>query len=421
MKTVIVMLAILLGIANRGVAQQWQTVISLDSRVGYSTNTFLNSFLAEWNTGTQSPYSITSVFGKSYWYKDQFSTSITGGLFYEPVFGTVTDNWRGGVGLADLNYRLSNAVSLGVEGGGSFLKGNFSRSLSWVQPKITWFYSPFSLVRIKAGSNFRSYSNYAGSNSYDRYDLYALEFETWPSYQWQLQAGLYGNLNTLPDVQQGFNSMISAAYHFNKGTNIRFKTGLQQYQLSLVSNTGGSGGGPPGGGLPPNSGTSQTTTVNTDRIWRLGIDASIPLNERFSVFSSAEMLYYDAESSGISRTDYEVSAGVRFSFEPKFNTKRAGVTPDWEIGRSSQKISVNYSKGGQLYLVGTFNNWNTPGIPLSKQTDNTYVTTLSLSPGAYEYRLLRVQGNTREWLEFSNETYTVDDGFDSENAMILVE
>jgi hypothetical protein len=307
-----------------------------------------------------------------------------------------------------------------LEGGGSYLNGPFSRSIGWIQPKVTWFVSPFSLVRLQAGSNFQNYQNLTDSgDTNERIDLFSLEFETWPSYRWQLTAGLYGNLDSLPSIQEGFNTTITAGYHFKSGANLSLKTGLQQYQLSATTTTGG--GGPPGGGLSHNDPTT-TTTTETDRIIRTGIDASLPINNKFSVFSTAEVLLLDSESSLLSRTDYQASAGVRFSFEPRIKrNSNADITPEWEVERKVQKIQINYGGEGQLYLVGTFNDWNTPGIPLTKQSENTYVTTLSLSPGAYEYRVLKVQGSSQEWLDFSNDTYTVDDGFDSENAMLLVE
>lgn len=416
MKTFLITFTMLFVVANNGFTQQWQTMISVDSRIGYSSNTFLNSFLSEWNTTAESPYNITSLFGKTYWHKNRSSISLTGGVYYEPVFESST-NWRGAIGLLDMNHRISNNFRVGFEGGANYLNGNFSRSISWLQPKITWFVTPFTLIKLKTGSNFRNYQNYSDSgDSYNRLDLYSLELETWPSYRWQLTAGLYGSLDTLPAVQEGFNANISAGYYFQNGANLNFKTGVQQYQLSSTTTDGG-GGGPPGGGLP----NQTTTTTDTDRIFRAGVEASIPMSKRLSLFSTAEMLYLESESSGTSRTDFQTSAGVRLSFEPQFNRKKRGISPEWEVENRSQKVIINYPGEGQLYLVGTFNNWNKPGIPLSKQTENTYVATLSLAPGAYEYRVLRVQGKSQEWLDFSDDTYTVDDGFESENAMLLVE
>lgn len=415
MKIVILIMILLGSIANIGNAQQWQTILSLDSRVGYSTNTYLNPFISEWDIAPESAFNVNSALGKTYWSKGKTSVSITGGLFYEPFFDAQTSGWKGGLGLMSINHRISNKLSIGMDGGSSYANGSFSRTLAWLQPKVTWFASPFTMLRIKAGSNFRHYENYADNlDGSERFDLYGVEFETWPSYRWQLTAGLYGSLNSLPSVQEGFNTGVTAGYHFNNGASLRLNAGLEQYQFETTTSTGG---GPPGGGPP--GGPTTITEINTSRIMRLGINGSVPVNEKFSVFASVEGLSSVFESG--TRTDMQVSGGIRFSFEPRIGTGKNSVTPEWTVNNESQEIRVQYSGEGQLYLVGTFNDWEKPGIPLIEQSDNTYVAKLSLSFGAFEYRILRVQGNSEEWLEFSNDTYTVSDGFDSENAMILIE
>jgi hypothetical protein len=71
--------------------------------------------------------------------------------------------------------------------------------------------------------------------------------------------------------------------------------------------------------------------------------------------------------------------------------------------------------------VGSFNNWDKEGIPLTEQSENNYIAQLRLEVGSYEYKVLKIHGDSEEWLEFSNEVYTVDDGFGSKNAMLLVE
>lgn len=418
-------LAVLLaaGLATKAAhAQNFQTVVSVDSRLGYSTNSYLNPFLSEWNSAQESAYNLTSAIMQSYWYKDEHSFSLTGGGLFEPIFGQ-NENWKGGLLTADYTYRSSGSWSAGMEAGASYFSGAYSRSLLWIQPKITWFATPFTLFRLKAGSNFRNYQNYtsggAGSN---RFDLYGLEFETWPDYQWQLSAGLYGSLDTLPNIQEGFNARLGAGYYFSNGATISVNTGLEQFQSVFEQEEAGGGGPPtPGPGGPPNTEPSIVTVTNTDRIFSLGVEGSYPLNEQITVFASTRAMRLDSESSNQAVNDYELSAGIRLSLEPKFGKQRSLVNPEWEMGGGTQEINIQYSGQGRLYLVGDFNNWNRNSLALREQSDNTYVARLSLSPGAYEYKLLRVQGNTEEWLDFSDNVYTVSDGYGSENAMLLVE
>lgn len=412
-----ILLAMILLISIPSVGQsQWQHIISLDSRVGYSTNSYLNPFLSEWNTNTESTYNLTTAVGQSYWYKNNSSLSLTGGLFLEPIFEQ-QNSWKGGLGLVNYNYRFADDWSIGGNAGASYLTDSYSRSVVWIQPKITWFISPFTLTRVKAGSMFRNYQDYADEESgLFRYDMYGVEFETWPSYRWQIKASLYGSLDALPRIQEGFNTTIGAEYHFWNGASVGFDLGLDQYQTEIVQD---GGGGPPVG-LPPDR-QETSTNMNTDRLYRLKAEGSYPINNRFSIFAATKISNFKSESADTKISDYEMSAGVRFSFEPKFRKDRRTITPDWEMNREKQELEINYSGEGRLYLVGDFNNWSKAENPLRKQSGNSYVAELNLPPGAYEYKILLIQGASEEWLSFSSDTYTVDDGFGSENAMILVE
>jgi hypothetical protein len=158
-------------------AQQWQSVISLDSRIGYSTNTYLNPFLSEWDSGLESGYNFTSAIMQTYWNNSDHSLSLTGSLIFEPVFSQ-NEGWKGGLAVADYQYRFSGTFNAGLEAGSSHFNSAYSRTISWIQPKITWFVSPFTLMRLKAGSNFMNYHNYTdGQSDNNRFDLYGVEFD----------------------------------------------------------------------------------------------------------------------------------------------------------------------------------------------------------------------------------------------------
>lgn len=414
---VLVMLLSIIGITTTK-AQQWQSVISLDSRIGYSTNSYLNPFLSEWDSGLESGYNFTSAIMQSYWHSNNNSLSLTGGILFEPVFSQ-NESWKGGLAVGDYQHRFSGKLSAGVETGASYFSSAYNRTIFWLQPKITWFASPFTLLRLKAGSNFMNYQNYTdGQSGSSRFDLYGLEFEIWPGYQWQLTAGLYGSLDTIPSIQEGFNARTSIGYHFNNGAAVSLNADLEQYQITTTTEQGG--GGPPVGGGPISQPTT-TTVTDTDRILRIGIDGTFPLNNRFSVFTSAEILRFHSETSGAVTNDFKISGGLRFSFDPGIGNSGRRVNPQWETDRDKQEVIVKYPGEGRLYLVGEFNNWDKTGIALRKQSGHTYVAQLELSPGAYEYKILVRQGNSEEWVEFSAETYTVTDGYGSENAILLVE
>lgn len=404
-----------------GFSQQWQTVFYLDTRVGYSTNSYLNPFLSEWDATVESGYNFTSVIGQASWYNNGHSLSIMGGPLYMPVFNKQQDNWGGGLGLINYNYWLSDKISAGFEGGASYMKGAYSRTLLWAQPQLTWFISPFTLFRAKAGSNFRNYRNYSGiSQTRDRLDLYSLEFETWPSYRWRLRTALHGELDAFPDIREGFNSQASVSYFLRNGASITMSGSWAQYQYeSTTTGDNGTTPFPPGNDQTP----STISVTNVDRIINLGVEGSFPVNKQFTLFAGVTgvQLRPESESSGEVVTEFKVSGGLRFSFNPDFRTKDYSISPEWKKTKIEQEVRIRYPGEGQLYLVGNFNNWNKSGIPLTESTDNLFTAQLLLETGAYEYKVLKVEGSSEDWLPFSNEVYTVDDGFGSENAMLLVE
>ncbi len=407
------------------VAQNWQTVVSVDSRVGYSSNTYLNPFFAEWDESVSSGYGLLSVFGQSFWNKDDNSVDITMGLVAEPFLSN-GNIWRGGLGMIEYRRRFSPNFNGGIEAGGSYFSSNFNRSMVWAQPYVTWFASPFTSLKLKLGVNHRAYKNFSDSlNTNRRFDFYGLEFESWPSYNWQIRASLFSSLDKIPAVNEQFSSTVSVGYVFLNGTSITAKAGIEQFGFDFTSTTTDNGGPPigtPGGGAP---GETQTVTNQEfDRILRLGVTGNYPINKNVSVFASLEGLNRNITTSEESFTDMQVSGGVRLSLQPNIIRRSSNriIEPEWEKRRERlMTMNINFSGGGRLYLVGDFNNWNRAGIPLTQKTKKTYAAEISLESGAYEYKILHVEGDTEEWLKFSNDTYTVDDGFGGENAMLLVE
>lgn len=406
-----------------GWAQYHQTVLSLDSQVGYSSNSYLNPFIGEWDPALNSSYAALSLMGESMWSSGPHAFSVGGGMLVEPFF-QASGSWKGGMGVARYHYRLSNRLQAGVESGGSYFNADYDRSRFWFQPGLSWTPTPFTALRLKAGSSFQSYNNYADTTrtAGRRYDLYALEAETWPGYHWQLSAGLYGTLESLPDIQRGFSASLAARYLFKSGAAIQLRTGLEQYQWSTTVTNTTQGGGPPmmGPGRPAPQ-PSEQQLVATDRIMRMGIRASYPVNERFTLYGSLEGLGYNPAGTSASTFDTHISGGVRYSFVPRFRRTVTRISPDWDVTGRKQVLHLRYRKDGRLFLVGDFNDWKRPGIPLREQGSHDYVAQLKLEPGAYEYTILHLDGTEEKTLQFSNDTYTVDDGYGGKNALLLVE
>jgi hypothetical protein len=226
-------------------------------------------------------------------------------------------------------------------------------------------------------------------------------------------------LESFPAIQKGFSSYVAISRILQSGARIRVKAGLEQYQNEETIVTDGGGGGfPPVGGGP-----SRTTEAlqQTNRIFRLGVEGNIPISSRFTVFASAEGIRYSSSTTSENINDVQLSGGLRMTLQPTSKDSRGKVSPNWKKKENVQTVEVKYSGNGRIYLVGEFNNWQRPGIPLINKTKKTYKAELKLDAGAYEYKVLEINGSEEDWIEFSEGTYTIADGFGGKNALLLVE
>ena len=73
-----------------------------------------------------------------------------------------------------------------------------------------------------------------------------------------------------------------------------------------------------------------------------------------------------------------------------------------------------------MFVVGDFNAWSEPGVPLRPEGGGVHSVTLELEPGSYRYRVRVVEGERERWLELPKGTPTVDDGFGGENGLLVV-
>ena len=56
--------------------------------------------------------------------------------------------------------------------------------------------------------------------------------------------------------------------------------------------------------------------------------------------------------------------------------------------RKSVEISCVAQQAQQVFVAGTFNNWNPSATPMYKIADGTWHVTLELPPGGYEYKFV---------------------------------
>lgn len=404
-------------------AQHIESRLMLDSRVGYSTNTVLNPFFGEWDRSESGGYGLLSPTGQLMFDFNSFMVETVAAGFTEPFFSD-RPTLYGGIGILNMRYRLSDRFTAGIESGGSHISSTFDRSMIWAQPVLSWAPGLFTRVHVKAGSLYRSYSNFGEETQavQNRFDLYAVELETWLSFRWKATAGLHGNLDRLSDnlsMNVGLERMITRNFRAS------LRSGVDQFRVDIVTQQNGSGPGPgfpPGGGPGgPPDGTQTVTDSDTDRIWRIGLSTAYQMSPNITITAGVDNLNYTSSMTNENIRDVHMNAGVRLSFRPT-RSRDTEAVPEWR-SNDNQSVIVNfrYQGDGELYIVGDFNNWEQPGTPLRKQREGRYIAQLSLEPGIYEYKILLIEGSEERWIDFSDDTHTSDDGFGGENGMIFID
>ncbi|MEX0928104.1 MAG: glycogen-binding domain-containing protein [Balneolales bacterium] len=411
MKKSILFLVILFFLPFVGSAQQWQGQFTIDSRAGYSTNTLLNPFSGEWNRSSGSGYGLVAPMGQLSWTGKYYSADMSGGGVFEPYFDG-RETLRGGFALMNFRRRLGSSWSVGAETGGSYFSRTLDRGMAWVQPTISWSPTLFSQVRLKAGSTFRGYSQ---ADFIDRFDLYGLEYEVWPTFTWKISSGVYGNMDN-PTGNLSF--LINTEHHITESLRFSARLTADRYIYELIQEGGGNGPGSPFAG----TGDGEGSVFNeTDRLLRAGITGRLRLSQSFSVSLNLDHLSLHSSAAEGTPMDYHFSTGVQYTFTPRLNS-RGTAQAQWDQ-REKQTVSlkINYSGDGQLYLIGDFNDWENPGIALSRQSSKSYVTQLELPTGSYEYKILLIEGSEKRWIEFSEDTYTIPDGFGGTNGLVFIQ
>ncbi|MCC7262363.1 MAG: isoamylase early set domain-containing protein [Candidatus Latescibacteria bacterium] len=76
-------------------------------------------------------------------------------------------------------------------------------------------------------------------------------------------------------------------------------------------------------------------------------------------------------------------------------TPKAKKAPAAKPAKKRHTFSLDTPEAQEVFVAGTFNNWNPEGHPLKKDKKGVWKVALSLPAGTHEYRFV-VNG---EWLE----------------------
>lgn len=387
-------------------AQTWQSLITLDSRTGYTTNTYLMPYSSDWNRSDGAVFFSVAPVGQLRYNGNRFHTDLTGAVFFEPVAGE-EEAGSGAFGMVNNRFRLSDQWTVGLESGANYTRSEWSRQSFWMQPVVTYSPNLFTQFRVKAGSAFLDNELHEDHSGPVRYDQYVAEAEFWRGFRWQFRAGIHGGLD---QPLESLGGRASASYQAGRSLQMTLRAGLNRYSYQVMTEGNG--------GFPTSSGSELS---ESDRLTQAGLGSVYQLNDVISLAVNADYLYYTSSADTDGFSDLQLSAGIRFSLTSSLG-RRSGADVDWRMnGDQTVRLRIDYSGDGDLYILGEFNEWDHPGVPLSRQSRNRYVARLDLDPGAYEYKILLIEDGEETWIDFSEDTYTVPDGFGSENGLIFID
>lgn len=418
-----VLIVITLLCVNDLSSQSLETYLSIDSRGGYSTNTFLHPFIGEWDQSDSGAFTHLSPSVEVYWNKGRFSGVLSAGYFFEPTFDN-RQNWTGIFGSAHLDYRISNQFSLEVQSSANRISSLYKRSSISFLPALSWSPSLFTSLKARAGSSFREYSGFDTTEpedpgrQLDRFDVYGLEAERWLSLKWQISSSIYSLIGE--SLLENHSVSLALSRIIRQSSGVTLDLSLNRYKNSFAIDGQGV--------ITPITGSIPDGTElieNTDQLLKSRLSYSFPVIGGLSGYGSLSHLLFMPGASE-NRSDAEISFGVRYriSTSSLLRNHKNELSPEWET-RSDQAviIKVRYRGEGDLYIVGEFNDWQRPGVQLSKQGKGSkrYAAQLDLEPGIYEYKVLLVKDGEESWVELSDETMTVSDGFGGTNGLIYID
>ncbi len=393
-------------------AQTLQSALSIDARAGYTSNTVLTPFVGAWDTTNTGSYTLIAPSAQANILLDHGMISGFGGVLYQPFLNGNT-SWRGLYGIMQYQHNFSYAWQAGLSAGARSVSSDYTQNLDWIQAYANWNLNPFLQLQLHIGHSYRSYVNAANVPDYhEHFTMYGVGLDYWFTSRWRLSVSANGDLAHPFQPKKNFNAGFKITKYLENGSQLGFYTNWGQFENNSISqsSTGGTT-------LPNLSGPAGNIQ---SQIIQMGITGELPVNGQFSLTGRLSGLYRSSSNLNGTQKNLQGSLGLRFSFYPKASGSKNRVSPQWKENGDNFNIVVHYRGKGHLFIVGDFNDWSKPGIPLDHKSGDTYTTRLHLKQGIYEYKILKIDHNQSEWVKLSKSAPRTSDGYGGINGRFIV-
>lgn len=420
-RTLWILLPLILSSTGGARSQELRGFLTLDSEVGYLTNPYLDPSFASWSTETEAPFGSLGATGILEWSGAFGSASLLGAARWK-AFTDSTPTWNSYLLQAGVEGRPASRLAVRADASFSNIGEPSARRTYWGQASLRWTVS--SRLRFSLGPGLvqrrfteeeavgapvvppgpgTSQPGTESASTATSVTLFA-GVEAWPGPRWQLRAEGYGSQTDASDVgieYGGLGGSLRLTRWLRDGAFVAVGAGVESYGYRAAA-----------------EGDPSTEVPEDDLIWRGDLTVGWPVGRHVELRGRLAVLTRSgtAEADGF---DHYTSIGLRIALGGILSPGRESST-GWTRTADGLHLRLRYEGPGRLYLVGDFNEWADPGLPLWSEAGDLHSATLRLEPGRYEYRIRVVEGDSVRWLDLPEGTLTVDDGFGGENGLLVV-
>ena len=424
-------------------SQEASGFLLLETEPGYLTNAYLDPGFPVWDPEVEAGFGALGATGLLDWTGEEGSISVTTGARWT-AFTDSTDAWQTYRLGVQGERSLTGALGAGLQLSLAEFRQTTDQRAVWLQGRFSWTLSPGLRLSAGPGVAFRRFpevgpdggpaagppegppgqppvpswrsvaaairgSTAADGGSADASSVLGhVGMELWAGSGWRLEGRILASHTEADELgleYRGLGGTVRAKRWLPGGGSLGVGAGIEGFGYRAAT-----------------AEIDESSVPEGDLLWSGELSWTRPLGDRTELRARVAALGSDDPAdptAGGAVFDFGASAGLRVTLGG-----RLGAGEEREPWRTTERgalaLRVPYEGQGRLYLVGDFNGWSSPGMPLRPVDDGVRGATLELDPGVYRYRLRLVDGDEERWFPLPAGVDTEPDGFGGVNGVLVV-
>lgn len=383
--------------------------LEVRSEGGYLTNPFLDPMASFWDPTFESSFVAVGSTARVAWSGRRSSMEATAsGRFVNFTEGF--DSWSSGNLTVSGTRALGGSMSMGIDVGGRIFRGDIHQESVYVVPNLRWRVTPRTRLTVRPGVSHQTTAIASGASSSSTSLVGSVGVKQWVGWQTRIGASLQGSRTEVPGGNETFSGVggsVNLTRRLLGRGSVRAVLGLLQYGYEVAAEGG--------------TGPLQAEEIRQqDYLWRATLAAEWPLSSRVSLFARTRGARFHSSTTAEATHDLQVSSGLRVSLRGSIYAL-SEPEPVWTQDGDIVRFRVVYEGEGALFLVGDFNDWDSPGRPMQASGGDVYTAELRLNSGTHRYRIRIQRGGDEEWLPLPEHTLQTTDDFGGTNGLLIIE